>query len=74
MVVLLSAVPGAYRNDFFERARALYDEVEGKKDVEQFISELQEAMNDGTDYSAMLKWMVNACNCIVPLCLHQSGI
>lgn len=46
---------GAYRNDFFERARALYDEVEGKKDVEQFISELQEAMNDGMDYSAMLK-------------------
>lgn len=46
---------GAYRSDFFERARALYDEVEGKKNIEQFISELQEAMNDGTDYSAMLK-------------------
>lgn len=40
---------------FLSGPEQLYDEEEGKKDVEQFISELQEAMNDGTDYSAMLK-------------------
>ncbi len=46
---------GATRENFFDRARALYDEVEGKKDVEQFITELQKAMETGTDYSAMFK-------------------
>lgn len=44
---------GAYRDNYFERARALYDNVNGKKDVEQFISELKQAMEDNTDYSAM---------------------
>ncbi len=45
----------ATRDNYFDRARALYDEVEGKKDVEQFITELQQAMEDGVDYSAMFK-------------------
>ncbi|XCP85963.1 response regulator [Roseburia hominis] len=46
---------GATRDSFFERARALYDEVNGKSDIEQFITELQETMEAGRDYSAMLK-------------------
>lgn len=46
---------GAYRENYFERVRALYEEVEGKENIEQFISELQEAMENGTDYSAMFK-------------------
>jgi len=52
---------GAYRNGFFERARAIYEEVEGKKDIEQFISELQEAMANGMDYSAMVKMDGDRC-------------
>ncbi len=44
---------GAYRENYFERVRAIYESVEGKKDVEQFIAELQEAMANGEDYSAM---------------------
>lgn len=43
----------AYRDNYFERVRALYQEVEGKKDVEQFITEMQEAMTANKDYSAM---------------------
>lgn len=46
---------GASRDTFFDRARALYTDVEGKKDVEQFITELQEAMVNKEDYSAMIK-------------------
>jgi len=46
---------GAYRDNYFERVRALYEEVEGKKNVEQYISELQQAMDTKTDYSAMFK-------------------
>ena len=46
---------GAYRENYFERARALYEEANGKKDVEQFISELQAAMAAKTDYAAMFK-------------------
>lgn len=45
----------AYRQNYFERVRAVYEEVEGKKDVEQYISELKVAMNEGKDYSAMFK-------------------
>ncbi len=52
---------GAFRDDYFERARALYDEVEGKQDVEQFISELQESMETKTDYSAMFTMEGNRC-------------
>lgn len=44
---------GAYRDNYFERARALYESVNGKKDVEQFITELKEAMEADSDYSAM---------------------
>lgn len=43
---------GAYRDNYFERCRALYEKVEGKQDVEQYISELQAAMNAKEDYSA----------------------
>lgn len=44
---------GAYRDTFFDRAKSLYEKVEGKDSVEQFVTELQQAMEDGTDYSAM---------------------
>ncbi len=44
---------GASRDNYFDRARALYESVNGKKDVEQFISELKAAMEADTDYSAM---------------------
>ncbi len=41
------------RDNYFDRARALYESVNGKKDVEQFITELKAAMEADTDYSAM---------------------
>ncbi len=44
---------GASRDNYFERARALYQKVQGKRDVEQYISELQTAMDSKKDYSAM---------------------
>ncbi len=44
---------GAYRENYFERVKALYEKVEGKRNVDQFISELQEAMAAKKDYSAM---------------------
>ncbi len=44
---------GASRESYFERVRALYERVEGKSDIEQFISELQTAMDANEDYSAM---------------------
>ncbi len=43
---------GAYRDNYFDRVRELYEKVEGKKDVEQFIEELQAAMEAKTDYAA----------------------
>lgn len=46
---------GAFRDNYFDRARALYSEVLGKKDVEQFISELQQSMENNVDYSVMFK-------------------
>lgn len=52
---------GAYRDNYFDRVRALYDEVEGKQSIEQFISELQTAMADEKDYSAMFKRDDNYC-------------
>ncbi|MBO5033727.1 MAG: response regulator [Lachnospiraceae bacterium] len=42
------------RDNYFERARALYDEVEGKE-VEEFLSELKQAITSKKDYSAMFK-------------------
>ncbi len=44
---------GAYRDNYFERARDLYENVNGKTDVEQFITELKEAISKKEDYSAM---------------------
>lgn len=46
---------GAYRENYFERSRALYEEVQGKQSVEQYISELQTAMAAKEDYSATFK-------------------
>ncbi len=43
----------AYRENYFERVKALYTEVVGKESVEQYISELKEAMDKEEDYSAM---------------------
>jgi len=44
----------ASRDTYFERARAIYDEVEGME-IEEFISELQQAMENKRDYSAVFK-------------------
>ncbi len=44
----------AHRENYFERVRALYDEVEGME-VEEFIAKLQAAMENKEDYSAMFK-------------------
>ncbi len=45
---------GASRDTYFERVRAIYDEVEGME-IEEFISELQQAMEKKEDYSAVFK-------------------
>lgn len=44
---------GAERETYFDRAMALYDKVEGKDSVAQFVAELQQAMENKEDYSAM---------------------
>ena len=41
----------AYRNSYFERVRILYDEVSGMS-TEEYLTQLQAAMNDRRDYSA----------------------
>ena len=41
----------AYRNSYFERVRILYDEVSGMS-TEEYLTQLQAAMNDRQDYSA----------------------
>lgn len=46
---------GATRDNYFDRVKALYDEVSGKDSVDQFLTELQASMENGTDYSAMFK-------------------
>lgn len=46
---------GAFRDNYFDRMKALYEEPEGKKDVDQFINEMKAAMADKKDYSAMFK-------------------
>lgn len=46
---------GAYRENYFDRAEAIYEEFEEKKDAAQFVSELKDAMESGKDYSAMFK-------------------
>ncbi len=45
----------AYRDNYFERVRALYEDVVGKEDIEQYISELQTAMANKEDYAALFK-------------------
>lgn len=44
----------ATRDNYFDRVRAFYDEVVGM-DVEEFITELQQAMANNQDFSAMFK-------------------
>ncbi len=46
---------GASRENYFDRARALYTEVYGKKSIEQFVTELQRSMEKDQDYSVMFK-------------------
>ncbi len=46
---------GASRDNYFERVRALYEKAGGKRDVEQYIAALQEAMAAKTDYSTMIE-------------------
>lgn len=43
----------AYRNNYFERVRAIYEELDGKG-AEDYIAELQAAMAAQEDYSAMI--------------------
>ncbi len=43
----------AYRENYFDRVRARYSKVIGKNNVEQFITELKDAMSKDADYSAM---------------------
>lgn len=45
---------GAFRENYFERVMALYEEVNGKT-VEEFISELQDSMQTREDYSTLFK-------------------
>jgi len=44
----------AYRDNYFDRVRAIYEEVDGKT-PEEYIAELEEAMRAGDDYSAMVQ-------------------
>ncbi len=44
---------GAFRENYFDRVRSVYERVEGKQDVEQYITELQASMAAKEDYSAM---------------------
>ncbi len=44
----------ARRQNYFDRVRARYEEVEGME-VEEYIAELQQAMENKTDYATMFK-------------------
>lgn len=44
----------AFRENYFDRIRSEYQELDGKK-PEQYVRELQEAMNNDRDYSAVFK-------------------
>lgn len=59
----------AYRENYFDRARARYESVLGKQSVEQFVTELQAAMLVEEDYNAVfimggdryqLQWLLPA--------------
>lgn len=43
-----------FRDSYFERIRAIYEEVDGK-DEEQYVEELQAAMLAGEDYSTVIQ-------------------
>ncbi len=45
---------GAYRENYFDRVKEVYEEVQGK-DKETYIQELRQAMEEKKDYSAMFK-------------------
>ena len=45
---------GAYRDNYFDRVRAIYEELDGKSS-EEYIAELEAAMDAGTDYSAIIQ-------------------
>lgn len=42
------------RNNYFDRIRALYEEMDGKR-VESLVADLQTAMENNKDYSTMIK-------------------
>ncbi len=44
----------AYRENYFDRVRAVYEDVDGKT-PEEYIAELEAAMQAGEDYSAMVQ-------------------
>lgn len=44
---------GAYRNNYFDRIRGEYSELNGKK-PEDYVNELQSAIAEGRDYSALI--------------------
>jgi len=44
----------AYRDNYFDRVRAVYESVDGKT-PEEYIAELEAAMQAGKDYSAMVQ-------------------
>lgn len=45
---------GAYRENYFDRVKSIYEEVEGK-DIDEFLAEIQAAMDKKEDYSAMFR-------------------
>jgi len=44
----------AYRDNYFDRVRAVYEEIDGVT-PEEYIAELEAAMQAGTDYSTMVQ-------------------
>ena len=48
------------RDNYFDRVRALYEDVDGQ-DIEQYINDLGEAMENNEDYSAMITLYGNLC-------------
>ncbi len=43
----------AFRDNYFERIRSIFDEV-GGENAEEYVAELSDAMNEGKDYSNVL--------------------
>lgn len=44
----------AYRENYFDRVEAIYEELDGR-DADDYIAELKNAMENGDDYSTMIK-------------------